>query len=134
VSKGNVIDLTSRLKTKPVTAQEQYDEYQGETEEIVQKWINYLLDELMETDVADDSQTFARDFVFITEAIRSLVYRNRGEGHMFQHVADKMIAVEIDEEDDMVYAQWMLDVDENIPFPVDPADPDYDLPDNDKGK
>ena len=38
-----------------------------------------------------------------------------------------------DEEDDMVYAQWMLDVDENIPFPADPADPDYDLPDNDKG-
>lgn len=133
MSRGNVIDLTARLKqNKPVlTAQEKYDEYQDETEEMVQQWIDYLLDELMDTEVADDSQTFARDFIFITEAIRSLVYRKRGEGHMFQHVADKMIAVEIDDEDDMIYAQWMLDA-ENEVFPIDPADPSYKLPDDEE--
>ena len=117
MSKGNVIDLTARLKqNKPVlTAQERYDDYQQETDEMVDQWINYLLDELLETDVADDTQTFARDFVFITEAIRSLVYRKRGESHMFQHVADKMIDVEFG--DDQVFAQWMLDVEKGIPFP-----------------
>lgn len=117
MSKGNVIDLTARLKqNKPVlTAQERYDDYQQETDEMVDQWINYLLDELLETDVADDTQTFARDFVFITEAIRSLVYRKRGESHMFQHVADKMIDVEFG--DEQVSAQWMLDVEKGIPFP-----------------
>lgn len=126
MSKGNVIDITERLRQqKPVlTAQEKFEDYQEETEEMVEQWINYLLDELLDTDVADDTQTFARDFVFITEAIRSLVYRKRGESHMFQHVADKMIDVQFD--DERVHAKWMLDVENQIPFPVDPFDEDDD--------
>lgn len=123
MSKGNVIDLTSRLKTKPVTAQEQFDEYHHMTDEIVDQWVNYLLDELLATDVADDSQTFARDFVFITEAIRSLVYRTRGQSHMLQHVADKMIAVDI--ADDEINATWMMDVENDIHFPPVEDDEDY---------
>ena len=110
---SKVIDITSRLQQKKQVVEQEdayvptaYDE---ETEEIVNGWINTLLDEMEELDVADESAEFSRDFIFATEAIRSLVYRNRGTAHFIQQVADQMIDVSYDEETDMIEGVWNFD-------------------------
>tara|TARA_B110000902_G_C14243103_1_gene563223 strand:- start:811 stop:1209 length:399 start_codon:yes stop_codon:yes gene_type:complete len=121
---SKVLDLNSRLTEKRLEAateqaggqeqvsemQAEVDVYREETEEIVNGWINTLLDEMEELDVADESMEFSRDFIFATEAIRSLVYRTRGHGHFIQDVADTMISVSYDEESDMVEGVWNLEV------------------------
>jgi hypothetical protein len=115
-----VLDLSSKLLEKRMDhatekaggadyvkgMQDEHDEYQKESEEIVNGWINTLLDEMEDLDVADESAEFSRDFIFATEAIRSLVYRTRGHGHFIQDVADTMIDVSYDEDTDMIEGVW----------------------------
>lgn len=117
---SKVLDITGRLLEKRMDAaaekaggadyvkgmQDEHEEYQKETEEIVNGWINSLLDEMEELDVADESAEFSRDFIFATEAIRSLVYRTRGHTHFIQDVADTMIDVSYDEDTDMIEGVW----------------------------
>lgn len=117
---SKVLDLSGRLLEKRMgnatekAGGEEYvkgmeaerDAYSKETNEIVEGWINTLLDEMEELDVADESAEFSRDFIFATEAIRSLVYRNRGQSHFIQDVADTMIDVSYDEETDMIEGVW----------------------------
>lgn len=120
---SKVLDLSSKLLAKRMDhatekaggkdyvkgMQDEYDEYSKETNEIVNGWINTLLDEMEELDVADESAEFSRDFIFATEAIRSLVYRTRGHSHFIQEVADQMIDVSYDEETDMIEGVWSFE-------------------------
>jgi|TARA_B110000977_G_scaffold192547_1_gene266222 hypothetical protein len=125
----NIFNFTAKLKEKrKETVQEIYDTYVEETEVIVEDWINHLLDELIEAEVADDSIEFSRDFVFASEAVRSMIYRSRGDVHMFQDIADKMLDVEWFD-DDRIQATWKINPDElDLPEGVELPPADVDLP------
>jgi len=114
---SDVIDFSKKLKEKRKNViQEKYDAYCEETEEIVERWINSLLDDLIDSDIADDSVEFSRDFVFTSEAVRSMIYRSRGDVHMFQEIADKMLDIEWFS-DESIKATWMVDVEKGIELP-----------------
>ena len=67
-----------------------------------------ILDDLLEFGIADESVEFSTDFIFMTEALRSLIYRARGFDHFIQEVAERLIEIEYDEETDMVNGRWVL--------------------------
>jgi hypothetical protein len=116
ISLSKVIDF-SKAKAKKHTVPEVAAEAVREdrqyevdaTEEVVQGYINQLLDELMDFDLADESAEFSRDFIFATEGLRSLIMRARGHNHFLQDVVDSLIEVQYNEETDEVYGNWLLD-------------------------
>lgn len=130
---SNVLDLTSKLAASKATLSrgtrqppdpdeddiemEESDAYMEETEIMVQGWIDDILEDMEELGVSDESAEFSRDFIFCTEALRSLVYRSRGLSHFIQEVADVMIEVEFDEPD-TVEGFWKFESD-NPPTGVD---------------
>ena len=106
---SKVIDFNSKRAAregKEPTIEETTSAYDLETEDIVEGWINTLLEEMEELELADDSVEFSRDFIFATESLRSLVYRTRGTPHFIQEVADTMIQVDYNEETDMIEGVW----------------------------
>jgi len=110
---SKVIDFTSRLAAKegreqPV-AEDVMSAYDQQTEDIVDGWITTLLEEMEDLELTNDSDEFSRDFIFATEALRSLVYRTRGAGHFIQNVADQMIEVTYNEEADVIEGVWHFD-------------------------
>ena len=83
-----------------------------------------ILDDLLDFGIADESVEFSTDFIFMTEALRSLIYRARGFDHFIQEVADKLIEINYDEETDMVNGKWVLG-DEDPWADRDPIIEDY---------
>lgn len=67
-----------------------------------------ILDDLLDFGIADESVEFSTDFIFMTEALRSLIMRARGFDHFIQEVADRLIEIDYDEETDMVNGRWVL--------------------------
>ena len=130
---SDVINFSDKLKEKrKKTIQERYDAYCEETDDIVEEWVNSLLDDLIESDVADDSVEFSRDFVFASEAVRSLIYRSRGDTHMFQEIADKMLDIEWFD-DERIKATWMVDAEKGIDLPSAVDDAAEVMSKNDEG-
>lgn len=110
---SKIIDFTSRLaakdgKEQPCEADTQFA-YDQQTEDIVEGWITTLLDEMEDLELADDSVEFSRDFIFVSESLRSLVYRSRNTPHFIQEVADSMIQVDYNEETDMIEGIWSFE-------------------------
>jgi hypothetical protein len=120
---GDIVDIRDRLLKKRVeeeTAQAGGQDYvegmQAEheaelenVEEEVRGFCDSIMDDLIEFDIADESVEFSTDFIFMTEALRSLIMRARGFEHFVQGVADTLIEVEYDEETDMINGKWNID-------------------------
>lgn len=116
---GKVVDIRDRLLNKRVEEAGGKDYVEGmqaeheaeleNVEEEVRGFCDSIMDDLIEFDIADESVEFSTDFIFMTEALRSLIMRARGFGHFVQGVADTLIEVEYDEETDMINGKWNID-------------------------
>lgn len=120
---GDIVDIRDHLLKKRVeeaTTQAGGKEYvegmQAEhvaeleaVEKEVQGYCDKIMDDFIDFGVADESVEFSTDFIFMTEALRSLIMRARGFGHFVQGVADTLIEVEYDEETDMINGKWNID-------------------------
>ena len=126
---SKVIDMTSRLKARDAVVEpavEELSEYNQETEDIVEGWIGAVLEQMEELELGDDSVEFSRDFIFMTESLRSLVYRSRGTDHFIQQVADTMIDVSYDPETDMIEGVWNFDDGPSIKYSSGPPETEED--------
>lgn len=124
---SKVLDMTSRLKARDAVVEpavEEFSEYDQETEDIVEGWIGSVLEQMEELELGDDSVEFSRDFIFMTESLRSLVYRSRSTDHFIQQVADTMIDVSYDPETDMIEGVWNFSDGPSIKYSSGPADDD----------
>ena len=148
ISLSKVVDIRERLLQKKIDEQTErmggksiidelaaeHEEYRKETEEIIDKWTDNLLEDLIEYNLADQSVEFSRDFVFLSEALASLIFRARGHWHFLQSAADKVIEVEYDDKNDVMMGRWKINsfddsdtdltVDYNPfnPYPTSPKD------------
>ena len=78
-------------------------------EDEVRGYCDSLMDDLLEFGIADESVEFSTDFIFMSEALRSMIMRARGFEHFVQSVADKLIEVEYDPETDMINGKWNIE-------------------------
>lgn len=121
-SLGDIVDIRDRLLKKRVdeaTTQAggkdyvegmraEYDAELEAVEDEVRGYCDKLMDDLLEFGIADESVEFSTDFIFMSEALRSLIMRARGFEHFVQNVADTLIEVEYDEETDMINGKWNI--------------------------
>jgi len=91
-------------------------------EDEIRGWCDKILDDLLEWDIADESVEFSTDFIFMTEALRSLILRARGFDHFVQSVAEKLIEVEYNEETDQVSGRWRIEELLGDDYPFDKGD------------
>jgi len=118
-SLGDIVDIRDRLLKKRVEEaggkdyvegmQAEHDAELENVEEEIRGFCDSIMDDLIEFDIADESVEFSTDFIFMSEALRSLIMRARGFTHFVQGVADTLIEVEYDEETDMINGKWNID-------------------------
>jgi hypothetical protein len=129
---GDIVDIRDRLLKRRVEeaiekaggldyVEGMRSEREAELESVEQEirgWCDKILDDLLEWDIADESVEFSTDFIFMTEALRSLILRARGFDHFVQGVAEKLIEVDYDEKSDMVHGRWKIEelLGEDNPF------------------
>ncbi len=116
---GDIVDIRDRLLKKRVEEaggqdyvegmQAEHDAELEAVEEEVRGYCDKIMDDFLDFGVADESVEFSTDFIFMTEALRSLIMRARGFTHFVQGVADTLIEVEYDEETDMINGKWNID-------------------------
>ena len=116
---GDIVDIRDHLLKKRVEeagGKEYVEGMQAEhvaeleaVEKEVQGYCDKIMDDFIDFGVADESVEFSTDFIFMTEALRSLIMRARGFEHFVQGVADTLIEVEYDEETDMINGKWNID-------------------------
>ena len=116
---GDIVDIRDRLLKKRVEEAGGKDYVEGmqaeheaeleAVEEEVRGYCDKIMDDFLDFGVADESVEFSTDFIFMTEALRSLIMRARGFTHFVQGVADTLIEVEYDEETDMINGKWNID-------------------------
>ena len=118
ISLSNIVDASNRFAKKPVDQEEvaQIEEVVESNPELddfnfeFEGWVDKLLEDMEQFGIAEQTDDFSRDFIFATEAFRSLMLRSRGLDHFIQGVTDRLIEVDYDTETDKVIGSWNIDI------------------------
>jgi type IV secretory pathway TrbF-like protein len=100
---GQVLDFTQKKQEKEV---EELERDLNDADMIIEDMIDEIGEMLDSYGLTERNEKIAKDFYYVMEAMRSLVYDYMDIEHPFQEVVERTIDCSINESDNTYYVYW----------------------------
>jgi len=99
-----IVDLSTRRNNTPETPSDALqDANYDKVDELQYSWGKVFMDMLDEAEIGDNSEEFWRIYALFGETFRALLCYDQNLQHPFHDLAEKMIDVEFENDDAIIY-------------------------------